>query len=76
LVAVRPTTPFDRALVRAFASDLRVLMTGERVAPWIYGHTHRAADFEVDGMRPLSNPRGYPHQPVPACDAARVVEVG
>lgn len=76
LVRVRPSGPVERALVGAFASDLRPLMTGERVALWIYGHTHRATDLEVDGTRLLSNPRGYPHQPVTAFDAVRVVEVG
>ena len=76
LVRVHPSAPVARALVGAFASDLRPLMTAERVALWIYGHTHRAADLEVDGTRVLSNPRGYPHEPVTAFDAARVVEVG
>jgi hypothetical protein len=32
--------------------------------------------LDVDGTRVLSNPRGYPHQPVAAFDALRVVEVG
>ena len=75
LVRVRPSAPVARALVGAFASDLSELMTSERVALWIYGHTHRAADLEVEGTRVLSNPRGYPHEPVTAFDAARVVEV-
>ncbi len=75
LVRVRPSAPVARALVGAFASDLSELMTADRAALWIYGHTHRAADFEVNGTRVLSNPRGYPHQPVDAFDAARVVEV-
>jgi predicted phosphodiesterase len=76
LVRVRPSEPIERALLGAFASDLSPLMAAERVALWIYGHTHRAADFQVDGTRLLSNPRGYPHQPVTAFDAMRVVEVG
>lgn len=76
LVRARPPSPPDRALVGAFASDLTALMSGDRVAPWIYGHTHRAADLEVDGTRVISNPRGYPHEPVAAFDAARIVEIG
>ncbi len=27
---------------------------------WIFGHTHRAVDCELDGCRIISNPRGYP----------------
>jgi predicted phosphodiesterase len=76
LVRRLPQTPVERALVGAFASDLGALMGRERVALWIYGHTHRAADFEVAGTRLLSNPRGYPHQPVEAFDPACVVAVG
>lgn len=75
LVRTRPSELVERALVGAFASDLRALMSGERVALWIYGHTHRAADLELGGTRLISNPRGYPHQPVAAFDAECVVEL-
>ena len=75
LLRTRLSDPLERALAGAFASDLRELMTRERVALWIYGHTHRAADFEIDGTRLVSNPRGYPHEPVAEFDAVRVVEV-
>jgi len=27
---------------------------------WIFGHTHRAVDWELGGCRIISNPRGYP----------------
>jgi predicted phosphodiesterase len=27
---------------------------------WIFGHTHRAADIELNGCRIISNPLGYP----------------
>jgi predicted phosphodiesterase len=76
LISVRPEQPALRALAGAFASDLTDLMGGERVALWIYGHTHRAADVEVRGTRVLSNPRGYPHQAVAEFDPGRVVELG
>jgi hypothetical protein len=45
------------------------------VALWIFGHTHRAADLNVRGTRVISNPRGYPHEPVPGFDPGYVVEL-
>ena len=36
-------------LAGAFVSDLTDLMGGERVALWIFGHTHRWADVDVRG---------------------------
>lgn len=41
----------------AFASDLSRLMG--RCALWIHGHMHSASDYEVNGTRVVSNPRGY-----------------
>jgi predicted phosphodiesterase len=64
-----------RALGGAFASDVTALMGGERAALWIFGHTHRVADLELNGTRVVSNPRGYPHQPVAAFDPALVIEL-
>jgi predicted phosphodiesterase len=64
-----------RALACAFASDVTELMGEERVALWIFGHTHRVADLKVRGTRVISNPRGYPHEPVAGFDPACVVEL-
>jgi predicted phosphodiesterase len=64
-----------RALAGAFASDVTALMGSDRVALWIFGHTHRSADLSVAGTRVFSNPRGYPHQPVAGFDPMRVIEV-
>jgi predicted phosphohydrolase len=75
LVHAQPSSPMNRALLGAFASDLSQLMQGDRVALWIYGHLHRAADLDVAGTHVVSNPRGYPHEPVEAFDPALVVEV-
>jgi predicted phosphohydrolase len=75
LLPAPPPSPFHRALVGAFASDLSPLMDGERVGLWIYGHVHRAADVEIGGTRLLSNPRGYPHEPVEAFEPGLVVDV-
>jgi Icc-related predicted phosphoesterase len=76
LVRVHPPSPVHRALVGAFASDLTGLMAGDRAQLWIYGHVHRTADLEVGGTRLISNPRGYPHEPVEDFDPGLVVKVG
>ena len=75
LIRDRPASPPLRALAGAFASDVTDLMGADRVALWIFGHTHRMADLDVRGTRVLSNPRGYPHQRVPGFDPARLLEV-
>jgi predicted phosphodiesterase len=76
LIRTRPPVPQLRALAGAFASDVTDLMGADRVALWIFGHTHRVADLEVRGTRILSNPRGYPHQAVAGFDPTCVVEPG
>ena len=76
LIRTRPPLPELRALAGAFASDLTALMGAKRVALWVFGHTHRVADIELRGTRVLSNPRGYPHEPVAGFDPACVVNVG
>lgn len=75
LIRTKPSSPVLRALAGAFASDVTDLMNGDRVALWIFGHTHRVADLELHGTRVISNPRGYPHQPVTGFDPACVIEV-
>jgi predicted phosphodiesterase len=75
LIRSRPSSPVLRALAGAFVSDVTELMDGDRVALWIFGHTHRAADLELRGTRVVSNPRGYPHQPVAEFDPGFVVEL-
>ena len=76
LIRTRPAEPAMRALAGAFASDLTDLMGRERAAVWIFGHTHRAADLDVRGTRVVSNPRGYPDQPVAGFDPGRVIDLG
>ena len=76
LIRRLPRAPTLRALAGAFVSDLTDLMGADRVALWIFGHTHRAADLELRGTRVVSNPRGYPHQPVPGFDPGRVIDLG
>ena len=45
----------------AFASDLTALLQPP-VKAWIFGHTHYSVDFERQGVRILSNQRGYPQE--------------
>lgn len=75
LIRRRPPAPELRALAGAFASDVTDLMGSERVALWIFGHTHRIADLEIRGTRVFSNPCGYPHQPVTGFDPSCVIEL-
>jgi len=76
LIRSRPPQAVHRALAGAFASDVTELMGADRVALWIFGHTHRVADLDHGGTRVLSNPYGYPHQQVAGFDPARVIELG
>jgi predicted phosphodiesterase len=71
----RPAEIALRLVAGAFVSDLAALMGGERAAAWIYGHTHRVTDRNVDGTRLLSNPRGYPDELVAGFDAGLVIEI-
>ncbi|MBV9917681.1 MAG: metallophosphoesterase family protein [Solirubrobacterales bacterium] len=75
LIRARPPLAKLRALAGAFASDVTELMGEDRVALWIFGHTHRVADLDVRGTRVVSNPRGYPHEPVAGFDPCRAVEL-
>lgn len=46
------------SLTPAFASNLDYLM-GEPICLWIHGHVHHSNDYEINGTRIVSNPRGY-----------------
>ncbi len=76
LIRGQPPTAVLRAVAGAFASDVTGLMGADRVALWIFGHTHRLANLEHFGTRVVSNPRGYPHQPVDGFDPGLVINVG
>ena len=75
IIRMKPDNAVLRSLAGAFVSDVTELMDGDRARLWIYGHTHRAADLDVNGTRVLSNPRGYPDQPVAEFDPALVVNI-
>ena len=75
LIRGRPPSATLRAVAGAFASDVTELMGADRVALWIFGHTHRLANLEMRGTRVVSNPRGYPHQPVDGFDPRCVIDL-
>jgi predicted phosphohydrolase len=75
LIRGRPRSRALRGVAGAFASDVTDLMGADRVALWIFGHTHRLADLELRGTHVVSNPRGYPHQPVEGFDPGRVIDL-
>lgn len=50
----------DGHLNAAYTNRWRSLLS--QVDVWIFGHTHRAVDVELDRCRLISNPRGYPRE--------------
>lgn len=51
---------FQGSLLNAcFASDAERLLRGGRAAAWVHGHMHHSVDYVLDGVRVVSNPRGY-----------------
>jgi 3',5'-cyclic AMP phosphodiesterase CpdA len=75
IIERRPTSPILQAIGGSFASDLAELIESTAPKLWVYGHNHRQADLRVGATRLLSNPRGYPREPVAAFDPGLVVEV-
>lgn len=75
LIRRRPERELMRLVAGAFASDLTALMGSERVALWIYGHTHQPADLQIGGTQLLSNPRGYARESIEAFDPAATIDL-
>jgi len=46
----------------SYASNLEdfIVKNANQIDIWCHGHHHRAMDYEVAGVRIISNPRGYP----------------
>lgn len=59
----------------AYASHLDDLVRDSGAVLWVHGHTHHAVDYEIGPTRVLSNPRGYPDEPVPGFRPDLVVDV-
>lgn len=69
----------DSPVNPAFINNLEHLMSGEKVALWVHGHTHNSFDYTVNGTRVICNPRGYLDEngkpENPAFDPAFVVQI-
>lgn len=49
-------------LCAAFASDLSGFIRENDISLWIHGHLHDTACYELEGVRVVCNPRGYPSE--------------
>jgi predicted phosphodiesterase len=63
------------ALAPAYASNADELVMASGAALWVHGHTHAAADYTIGSTRVVSNPRGYPDEPVVDFDPALIIEL-
>lgn len=59
----------------SYASSLEALILEGRPTLWAHGHTHRCADYTVGETRVISNPRGYPQEPVDGFAPRLVIEI-
>jgi len=73
--SARSVNPYfaDNIVSTAYASELDSLMGP--AALWVHGHTHDSADYEINGTRVFSNPRGYPGMVNPEFRVAAFVDV-
>ncbi len=46
----------------AYGSNLENFISqhSQSIDVWMHGHIHQPADYNIDGVRIVSNPRGYP----------------
>lgn len=65
----------DDKLSACYASHHEELVSRSGAALWVYGHTHWSMDFRLDGVRVLSNQRGYPGEDNNGFDPRLVLEV-
>jgi len=47
----------------------------EPIKAWIYGHTHKESNTEINGIKFLCNPKGYPNENLDVIDFNRVIEL-
>jgi Icc-related predicted phosphoesterase len=67
----------SQELIRAaYASHLDELVARSGARFWIHGHLHRAKDYLIGNTHIVSNPRGYPNEPLaPGFDPGLVIEL-
>ena len=52
----------ENMISTAYASELSSTMRLYDIDLWVHGHTHVKVDYELEGTRVFSNPKGYPGQ--------------
>jgi predicted phosphodiesterase len=63
-------------MTSCFISNMDHMMSDERVAMWVHGHTHYCVDYTINGTRIVSNQRGYVgYDMCEGFDAAKLFEV-
>lgn len=60
----------------AYASRLDDLILSHQPALWVHGHIHHANDYRIGRTRVVSNPRGYPDEPVSGFQPDMILDVG
>lgn len=61
LLQLLPSWPDVSGLDAAYGNEW-VEFLGEKIDLWVFGHAHHAVDVEIEGVRFVSNPRGYPDE--------------
>ena len=58
------TDNINDIISQAYETDIigKVIRQPHRIKVAVYGHTHKSDNSVVDGVRVISNPKGYPHQ--------------
>ena len=84
-VVVTHHTPSPRSVPEKYMKRIRTTSSASKMDDWvsrhakklwIHGHTHFSADYEIDGIRVVSNPRGYiPFEANEAFDESLVIEI-
>ncbi|WP_333876377.1 metallophosphoesterase [Methylobacter sp.] len=78
-VVVTHHAPSLRSIINidyAYASDLEKFIANraDQIDLWCHGHIHQPVDYEVAGVRVVSNPRGYPTLPISKTfDAGKII---
>ncbi len=71
--SVRSTIDNDRS----YASNLERFIEcyKSEIDLWCHGHVHESVDYDVSGVRIVSNPRGYPNNISSTIDGAKIIQI-
>ena len=61
----------------SYASNLEKFIAehSANIDLWCHGHVHESVDYDVSGVRIVSNPRGYPNNISSTIDGAKIIQV-